>query len=209
MLLCRTHSSFVLLLYLFERAEREVKKMKENLLFTLVQLPEPVYFSLFLIIGKNIKEKRLLLISLMAIQYLLLVHIFPYNVWFQLIYTFISFVDLKILYKEKTQVTDIFLFAVASVILVLISFLTYSTAMFTYKNYYISLIINRVLLFGLMFYARNTISRLYAEFCSLWNRHKNSNKIRSLTIRNISIIIFNLMFWLINLGMIFFLAYLK
>lgn len=183
--------------------------MKESLLFTLVQLPEPIYFSLFLIIGKNIKEKRLLLICIMATQYLLLVRIFPYNVWFQLIYTFISFVDLKILYKEKSQVTDIFLFAIASIILVLISLLTYSTAMVTYKNYYISLIINRVLLFGLMFYAKNTINRLYVEFCSLWNRHKKPNTIRSLTIRNISIIIFNLMFWLINLCMIFFLNYLK
>lgn len=183
--------------------------MKEDLLFALAQLPEPIYFSLFLIIGKNIKEKRLLLISIMAIQYLLLVRIFPYNVWFQLIYTFISFVDLKILYKEKSQVTDIFLFAVASIILVLISLLTYSTAMVTYKNYYISLIINRFLLFGLMFCAKNTINRLYVEFCSLWNRHKKPNKIKSLTIRNISIIIFNLMFWLINLCMIIFLNYLK
>lgn len=183
--------------------------MKEFLYQVLVQLPEPVYFSLFLIIGKNIKEKRLLLIGIMIIQYLLLMHILPYNIWFQLIYTFMSFVNLKVLYKEKAQVTDIFLFATASIILVLLSLFTYSTAMLTYKDYYISLILNRILLFSLLFFFRKNIRSKYKEFCSLWNRHQKPNKIRSLTLRNISIITFNLMFWFINLGMIFFLTYLK
>lgn len=177
--------------------------MKENLLAVLAQLPEPVYFSLFLIIGKNIKERRLLLIGIMAIQYFLLACIFQYNVWFQLIYTFMSFVNLKVLYKEKAQITDIFLFGVASIVLVLISLFTYSTAMVTYKNYYVSLIINRILLFGLLFLFKDNIRNKYKRFCSLWNRHKKPNKIRSLTVRNISIIAFNLMFWFINLGMIF------
>ena len=99
--------------------------MKEFLYQVLVQIPEPVYFSLFLIIGKNIKEKRLLLIGIMIMQYLLLMHIFPFNVWFQLIYTFMSFVNLKVLYKEKAQVTDIFLFTAASIILIITSAFCY------------------------------------------------------------------------------------
>lgn len=183
--------------------------MKENLLFALAQLPEPVYFSLFLIIGKNIKEKRLLLISVMTIQYLLLVRIFPYNVWFQLIYTFMSFVNLKVLYKEKAQVTDIFLFSVSSIILILISAFCYGIIYVTVKNYVLALIMNRMLMFAILYFSRNKIKNIYKKFCSLWNRHNNLNKIRSLTLRNISIITFNLMFWFINLGMIFFLTYLK
>ena len=185
------------------------EEMKEVLYQVLVQIPEPVYFSLFLIIGKNIKEKRLLLIGIMIVQYWLLMHIFPFNVWFQLIYTFMSFVNLKVLYKEKAQVTDLFLFATASIILVLLSLFTYSTAMITYKNYYVSLLLNRILLFSLVFFFRKSIRSKYKEFCSLWNRHNNPNKIRSLTLRNISIIAFNLMFWIINFCMIFYLTYLK
>ena len=183
--------------------------MKEFLLFALAQLPEPVYFSLFLIIGKNIKEKRLLLISVMTIQYLLLVRIFPYNVWFQLIYTFMSFVNLKVLYKEKAQVTDIFLFSVSSIILILISAFCYGIIYVTVKNYVLALIMNRMLMFAILYFSRNKIKNIYKKFCSLWNKHNNLNKIRSLTLRNISIITFNLMFWFINLGMIFFLTYLK
>lgn len=174
--------------------------MKEFLYQVLVQVPEPVYFSLFLIIGKNIKEKRLLLTGIMIVQYLLLMHIFPYNIWFQIIYTFMSFVNLKVLYKEKAQVTDIFLFTAASILLILISAFCYGAFYATIKNYTIALIINRILIFVVLYFSKNKIRSIYKKFCSIWNRHNNPKKIRSLTLRNISIIIFNLMFWLINLG---------
>lgn len=183
--------------------------MKEFLYQVLVQIPEPVYFSLFLIIGKNIKEKRLLLTGIMIVQYLLLMHIFPYNIWFQIIYTFMSFVNLKVLYKEKAQVTDIFLFTSASLILIMISAFCYGIIFVTIKSYVCALIMNRILMFIILYFGRNKIKNTYKKFCSLWNRHNNPNKIRSLTLRNISIIIFNLMFWFINVGMIFFLTYLK
>lgn len=120
-----------------------------------------------------------------------------------------SFVNLKVLYKEKAQVTDIFLFATASLILIAISAFCYSLFYATTKNYTSALIINRILMFVVLYFARNKIQSAYKNFCSLWNRHNNPNKIRSLTLRNISIITFNLMFWFINLGMIFFLTYLK
>lgn len=177
--------------------------MNEIIYEVLVKLAEPIYFSLFLIIGKNIKQKRLLLTCIMIIQYLLLMQLFPFNIWFQLIYTFMSFVNLKVLYKEKAQVTDIFLFAFASIILVLLSAFTYLTAIVTYKNYYVSLIINRILLFGFLIFSNKIIRKKYKNFCNLWNRHNNPKKIRSLTLRNISIIIFNLMFWLINIGIMY------
>lgn len=183
--------------------------MNEIILLFLEKICEAVYFSLFLIVGKNIKEKRLLLIAIMIFEYLALKHFIQFNVWFQLAYTFMSFVNLKVLYKEKAQVTDIFLFAVASISLIGISLFSYGIIYFTIKQYYVALILNRILLFTLIFFGKKKIRKYYQKFCSLWNRHNKPNKIRSLTVRNISIITFNLMFWLINFGMIFFLAYLK
>ena len=176
--------------------------MKEFLYQVLVQVPEPIYFALFLIIGKNIKEKRLLLIGIMIIQYLLLMHIFPFNIWFQLVYTFMSFINLKVLYKEKAQITDIFLFMVASLILIIASFISYMIIQSTVNVYIVALILSRVLMFLILFFIRNKINEYYKKFYSLWNRHKNPNKIRSLTLRNISIIIFNIMFYVINIGML-------
>ena len=83
-----------------------------------------------------------------------------YNVAFQFIYTFMSFVNLKVLYKEKAQITDIFLFAAASIILIVLSIFTFMTSKFTYDNYFISLILNRILLF-LLGYALSLIGLIY------------------------------------------------
>lgn len=175
----------------------------EIMRFISAKFAEPIYFALFLIIGKNLKTKRLLLTCIMIFEYYMLTYIFPFNVWFQFIYTFIVFVDLKFLYKEKAQITDIFLFGAASIILIGISMLTYLTALATYKNYMISLILNRSLLFLFLYFNKNNIRNLYKKFYSHWNRHNNPKVIKSITLRNISVITFNLMFWVINLGMIY------
>nr|DAO24529.1 MAG TPA: hypothetical protein [Caudoviricetes sp.] len=55
-----------------------------NLVFTLLleNILEAVYFSLFLIIGKGLKEKRLLFIIIMIFEYLILKCVIKYNVWF-------------------------------------------------------------------------------------------------------------------------------
>lgn len=177
--------------------------METFLRFILGRFVEPIYFALFLIIGKDLKNKRLLLIGIMMFEYVMLTYLLPYNVLFQFIYTFITFVDLKFLYKEKAQVTDIFLFAVASIVLIITSIFTYLTALYTYKNYVISMIINRIVIFSIVYFGRNKIRQLYKRFYSLWNRHNNPKVITSLTLRNISVIVFNLMFWIINLCMIY------
>ena len=173
------------------------------------QCLEAIYFSLFLIVGKNIKEKRVLFTCIMIFEYIMLTQIIKFNVLFQFIYTFLSFINLKVLYREKAKITDIFLFTFASIFLIIVSAFTYFTALFTYNNYIISLIINRILIFSFIFVFSNKIKEKYKEFYSLWNRHNKLNKIKSLTLRNISIISFNVMFWTINLGMVYFVKYLK
>ena len=175
----------------------------ELILLFLEKILEAIYFSLFLIIGKNIKNKKLLFIGIMVFEYIMLTKFIEFNVLFQLIYTFMSFINLKVLYREKAQITDVFLFMVASLLLIAISAISYGVVYITIQEYFIALILNRILLFGLLFLLRNIIRDKYKVFCSLWNRHNIPNQIKSLTLRNISIIIFNLMFWLINIGMAF------
>lgn len=176
--------------------------MNDVILLFLEKICEAIYFSLFLIIGKKIKNKRLLFISIMVFEYLALKHFIKYNVWFQIIYTFMSYVNLKVLYKDKAQITDIFLFSVASIVLVIISILC-GIILFSNPNlYFIMLIINRILMFGFIFVFKNKICVKYSKIIKYWNRHKNPHKIKSLTLRNISVIIFNLMFYIINLCML-------
>lgn len=175
--------------------------MQEILLLFLEKVCEAIFFSMFLILGKNLKEKRLLFTGIMIFEYLALKYIFKYNIWFQLIYTFMSFINLKVLYKEKAQITDIFLFAAASIILIILSSIAYFIVFFTIKNYWVALILSRILMFLFLIICNSKINKIYSKFYLLWNRYSNKNKIRSLTLRNISIIIFNFMFWFLNIAL--------
>ena len=175
--------------------------MEELILIFLEKIVEAIYFAMFLIIGKNIKNKKLLFIGIMVFEYLALKHFISFSVYFQLAYTFMAYVTLKVLYKEKAQITDIFLFMAASLLLIAISAASYGIVYFTVRNYFVALILNRILLFLTLYLGRNVVKSKYKGFCSLWNRHNIPNTIKSLTVRNLSVIIFNLMFWLINLGM--------
>lgn len=176
--------------------------MNDILILLLEKVCEALYFSLFLIIGKNLKERRLLFITIMVLEYLALTSILQFNIWIQIIYTFMSFVNLKVLYRDKAQITDIFLFAAASIILILISFTCGMLQIAFGVKYQLLLIINRIILFIVLFLIRNKIYKIYAKYYNNWNRHSN-NKIRSLTLRNISIITFNVMFCIINIGLIY------
>ena len=177
--------------------------MYEIILFLLEKVLEAIYFSAFLIIGKNIKEKKLLFVAIMVFEYVVLKCFIQFNVWFQIIYTFITYINLKFLYKEKAQITDIFLFMVASLILILVSLFCGSFQVFFKVKYFYLLILNRIILFLVLIGLRNKINKIYSKYYSLWNRHYNNSKIKSLTLRNISIIVFNLMFYIINIGLIY------
>lgn len=176
--------------------------MEELILVFLEKVVEAIYFAMFLIIGKNIKNKKLLFIGIMVFEYLMLKSFINFSVYFQLAYTFMTYVTLKVLYKEKAQITDIFLFTAASLLLIAISAVSYGIVYITVRQYFVALILNRILLFLILYLGRNVIRSKYKSFCSLWNRHNIPNQIKSLTLRNISIIVFNLMFWLINVGML-------
>ena len=177
--------------------------MNEIVLLFLEKICEAIYFSAFLIIGKCIKEKRILFTAIMIFEYLALKYFIKFNIWFQIIYTFMSFIDLKVLYKDKAQVTDIFLFTVASIILIILGLICGSFQIFFNISHNLLLVINRILMFLIIYLIKDKIYFLYKKYCSYWNRHNYKNKIKSLTLRNISIIAFNLMFYIINIGLIY------
>ena len=179
------------------------------ILLFLEKICEAIYFSIFIIYGKNIKEKRILFTAVMIFEYLILKYFISYNTWFQISYTFMSYLTLKIIYKEKAQITDIFLFASASIVLIILSILC-GLILFNYQNLYlIMLIINRFLMFNFLFCFKNKIYLYYHKFIKFWNRNKEPQKIKSLTLRNISIIVFNFMFYTINLCMLIALSYIE
>lgn len=168
------------------------------------QIPEAIYFALFMIFVKQLKEKRFLFIVLMIIEYLLLKTFIKYNMWFQISYTFMSFLILKLLYKEKAQITDIFTFTISSIILILISFVSYFIIWQTIGNYLIAAIINRLFLIIFLLITHKKLYNIQKLYKKLWNRQDNKKyKVKSTTFRAINVVVFNLLFFIINLGIIF------
>lgn len=176
-----------------------------NLLEILLgQVPEAVYFALFMIFSKRLDRRRGLLITLMTIEYILLLNVFPFSIWSHILYFVISYLILKILYKEKAQITDIFTLGIASIVLMVVSAICY----FILKNFTTNILIGSIVqkLFTfmvLLLYKRKwcNIQKLYKY---LWNRNDKISKImKSTTFRCINLIVFNIMFYIINAYMLY------
>lgn len=168
------------------------------------QIPEAIYFALFMIFTKDLKEKRLIFIGLTTIEYLLLKMCFPYNIWFQIIFTIMIFILLKVLYKEKAQITDIFTFGISSLILTISSVILYFIIWKTINNFYVYVILNRLFLALFLYFTKNKLCKIENVYKFLWNRNdKVKKKIKSTTFRAINIVAFNLLFYIINLCMLF------
>ena len=56
------------------------------LMLFLEKVCEAIYFLLFLIYGKNLKEKRILFIGIMIFEYLMITKLIQYNIIFGSIY---------------------------------------------------------------------------------------------------------------------------
>lgn len=171
------------------------------------QIPEAIYFALFMIFAKELKRNKALFVLFMIFEYLALKHFIKFDVLFQILYTVMTFLNLKVFYKDKAIITDIFVFMGASLLLIVTSALSYIPVNILIKDiyvaFYIALAINRILMVTSLILLKNKLPKLYKSYRFFWNRHRNTTvKIRSLTLRNISIILFNVMFYIINVCML-------
>lgn len=168
------------------------------------QIPEALFFSLFMIFTKQLKEKRIMFIILMILEYLLIQKLIHFDIWLQIIYTAFTFMILKLLYKEKSQITDIFTFTISSMFLIFVDAILYFTIGKLTNNYILYVILDRIVLFTTLFLLRNKLPKIQELYKKLWNRNdKQKKKIKSVTFRSLNVVLFNLVFYILNLGMIF------
>lgn len=170
------------------------------------QIPEALYFALFMIFTKNLKEKRVLFIVLMIAEYILLKLVFPFNMWFQVAYTFTTYLILKVLYKQKAQIIDIFTFSISSIILILISA---SVSILFNHNIFLVVLSSRILMFVFLFIFRHRFNEIQNLYKLLWNRNDKPKRIKTTTFRTINTVVFNLLFFIINFGMLYALLFVK
>ena len=169
-----------------------------NVIFGL--LPEVIYFTLFLIYTKNYKNNKIKLFLLLFIAYISLKYLLPANIYFQILFTLYVPIVLKILYKDKFHISDMFVFVYASIILILITVVTYPIAL-VLNNYIIAYIINRILMFLFIIIFKNKLNKVYKWIIPQWNRnYENPNKIKAITIRQVCVISLNVMIYVLYLS---------
>ena len=155
-------------------------------------IPEVLYFTLFLVYCKNLKEKRLKLFGLLSLGYIALIMICRYQLLFYVAYVLYSYLILKWVYKS--HILDLFVCSIGLGYMTIVAFIGYIVLGSNYLVYYI---VARVLLY-LIFIFRNKFNKVYKFYRECWNRNSD-NKIKSLTLRNLSIVFLNLMIILFHI----------
>ena len=162
-------------------------------------IPEVLYFTLFIIYTKNIKEKRFRLFFFMSVIYFLCMLIKQYEVIYYILFVVLVYILLKILYKSKVQIIDIFVFSISTLYLTLLSYLCFMFLNKNLSNYYWLYVLDRIGM-CIPFIFRNMFNTLYKKYCNLWNRNdKGKRPIKSITLRNISLIIINIVICFMNI----------
>lgn len=168
------------------------------------QIPEAIYFSLFMIFAKNLKSKKISFSVLMVIEYLLCLNFMPYDMVSHVLFFIMSYLTLKILYKEKSQITDIFTLGIASIVLIIINLILYFSIYNVINNYIVYVTIDRMFLFIFVFLLKNKLNFIQNIYKKYWNRNdKIKKKMKSTTFRCLNLVFFNLMFYIINIAMLY------
>lgn len=168
------------------------------------QIPEAIYFALFMIYTKDLRHKRTIFIILMTLEYVLLLRAIPYSIYAHIGFFVITYIILKILYKERAQIIDVFTLGIASIILMLSSMICF---VISNNNVVLATIINRILIFIILFVFNYKLNNIQALYKKVWNRSSNKTKIKSTTFRSINLVIFNIMFYIINICLIYAIFY--
>lgn len=170
-----------------------------NLVVSLILgiLPEVFYYYLYLKNIKEIKNKKIILFVLTFILYFLSMFLSQHNFYLYIFYDISLYIMLKLIFKSK--INDFFLI----IFLEVYSYLLSCICFFLIPNYIIAFIINRIMLFIPLIF-KNKIIKLYNNYKLMWNRNdKKKFPIKSVTLRNISLVIMNALILLAYLTLLY------
>lgn len=146
---------------------------------------DSLYYFLYINKIKDINNKKLILYIGIFVGYILFNMLLRYNFYLYLLFDIFIFILIKFLYKS--QICDSFVILIIDIYCMLISLIIY----FTISNSFIALLLNKILLF-MPLLLRNRLNLVYKKYIDLWNRSKERKIIKSLTLRNLSLLILNI-----------------
>ena len=145
----------------------------------------PLYYCLFMINVKKIKDKKVYFMFLTIADYLIAQYVTKFRLGTNadLIYAIIFYINLKFIYKDKIRITDIATFILSDILLGVLSVIAY----IIFGMNLVGLIfatITPIIVTKLLNDKLNIIDRFYNKY---WNRKKNKTKVKSITVRGISL----------------------
>ena len=160
-------------------------------------IPDVLYYYLWLKNIKEIKDKKFLLFLIILIGYVVIFMILRYNFYLYLIFYLYIYFNLKFIYKSK--INDFFLMLFIDVYYILMSILCF----FLIQKYAIALILHNIFLFIPLIFKKKVV-KMYKSYCKMWNRNREVKQpIKSLTLRNISLVILNLVITISDILLIY------
>lgn len=159
-----------------------------NIVFGLI--PEFLYYFLFISKIKQLDKKNIIWFFILTfINCFLAVLRINHNFIMYVMFDIAEYLILKVLYRDKTCITDFFLLLSIEIYLLVISGLCY----FLIPNYMIAYVINRIIIFAPLIFI-NKIRYFYKKYRQMWNRNDSKkNPIKSITLRNTSIVIMDIL----------------
>ena len=174
----------------------------KNVAMFLVAMPvEMFYLSAGVCCAKGVKEKRFLFFILLLASSILSMLVIKWHLWYYIVFIASSYLIMKLLYKS--HVSDLFVFLVFFAWLAISSY----TAVIIAGRGIIGMVVQRIILFSI-FALRGKLHGWYKVYRELWNR-RDDNRIKSITLRNISLIFLNAFIVFMNFLLIFLQNYSK
>lgn len=146
-------------------------------------IPEVLFITGMTTYLEDIKTKRGYLFLLNSIGYIVLIMLCRFELLFYVLYVIYLYLVLKLLYK--VHISCFFMISAVFSYIILSSFLCSLL-----PSYILGYILSRIALLLAYMLFRKRLRVFYNSYRKYWNRHTN-NKIKSLTLRNCSLIFVN------------------
>lgn len=144
---------------------------------------------------KNTKSVKLYVSMILSYFIALLFTNFDYKFhnYYYVIMAVLFYLSLKLVFKNKTQIIDMFIINITYIYLWILS----SVYIVCIPNYNVAFIMYVITLSIILLLPINH-NDFYKKYCKLWNR-RDDGKIKAITIRNISLYIMNISLFLANI----------
>lgn len=164
-------------------------------------LPEALYFAIVVIFAKHITAKRNIFTIMIGytIVYIISSILLYCNIWFYVL-LFASLYGVLRLADKSTEKVDLFLLTTSATLLALFGYLCYGVQLVV-GSYAFAYVLNRLCLFWSIVTLAPRLHKWYNVFKNSWNVNPNS-KIKSITLRNIIIVVLNVLIILVNIALL-------